>query len=397
MFTDFFYLLRLRGLKVSLQEWQTLLQGLSMGLHQSSLMGFYRLARAVLIHTEADFDKFDQVFLEYFKDVRPFEELPQELEDWLSTPIDPVEYDIAGLRNQGLDIDTIRKMLAERMKEQHERHDGGTHWVGTGGASPFGNSGFYPGGIRVGGQGRSRSALQVAGQRSFRDFREDTVLETRQFQMAFKRLRQFSALEDGPKDELQLDETIKKTGDNAGQLRLVFGRPRRNTVKLLMLFDSGGSMWEFSRLCSSLFQAVNREAKFKDLKTYYFHNCFYDDLYTTPGCYHADSVSTEWVLSQLGQDYKVIVVGDASMAPYELLRPGGCSDYYAYNAEPGIDWIEKFTARYDRMIWLNPLPAENWDAGYGSETIRIIKSKVPMYRLTLEGLQDGLRALVAAR
>ena len=397
MFTDFFYLLRLRGLRVSLQEWQTLLQGLSLGLHRSTLTGFYQLARAVLVHTESDFDKFDQVFLEYFQNIKHFDELPPELEDWLSTPIDPVEYDPAKLSHLGLDIDEIRRMFEERLKEQHERHDGGTHWVGTGGASPFGNAGYYPGGIRVGGEGRNRSALQVAGERHFRDFRGDTVLDVRQFQMAFRRLRQFSALEDGPKDELQLDDTIKETGDNAGRLKLVFGRPRRNTVKLLMLFDSGGSMWEFTKLCASLFQAVSRESKFKDLKTYYFHNCFYDDLYLKPTCLHADSVPTEWVLGQLGQDYKVIVVGDASMAPYELLSPGGCSDYYTYNKEPGIDWIDKFTRRYDRMIWLNPLPKSNWDRGYGSETIRIIKDKVPMYRLTLEGLQEGLKALIAAR
>ncbi|MCD8088416.1 MAG: VWA containing CoxE family protein [Oscillospiraceae bacterium] len=397
MFTGFFFLLRARGLKVSLQEWRTLLEGLEKGLHGSSLTGFYYLARAVLVHTEADFDRFDQVFLEYFRDVQPFDELPKELEEWLSKPIDPVEYDPAALKNQGLDIETIRQMLEQRMKEQHERHDGGTHWVGTGGASPFGNSGYYPGGIRVGGQGRNRSALQVAGERNFRDFREDRVLETRQFQMAFRRLRQFSALEDGPKTELELDETIKQTGDNAGQLRLVFGRPRRNTVKLLMLFDSGGSMWEFTKLTASLFQAVSKESKFKDLKIYYFHNCFYDDLYTAPGCHHATAVSTEWVLSQLGQDYKVIVVGDASMAPYELLSPGGCSDYYTYNKEPGIDWIGKFTGRYDRMIWLNPLPQDNWERGYGSDTIRIIKKAVPMYRLTLEGLQQGLKYLTAAR
>ena len=397
MFTDFFFLLRLRGLSVSLQEWQTLLKGLSLGLHGSSLTGFYRLARAVLVHTESDFDKFDRAFVEYFKDIQAFDELPPELEDWLNTPIDPVEYDISALQNQGLDIETIRKMFEQRLREQHERHGGGTHWVGTGGASPFGNSGYYPGGIRVGGTGRSRSALQVAGERHFRDFREDTTLETRQFQLAFRRLRQFSALDDGPKDELKLDETVRATGDNAGRLQLVFGRPRRNTVKLLMLFDSGGSMWEFTQLCASLFQAVSRESKFKDLKTYYFHNCFYDDLYTKPTCLHADSVPTEWVLSRHGPEYKVIVVGDASMAPYELLSPGGCSDYYTYNKEPGIDWIDKFTGRYDRMIWLNPLPRDHWDRGYGSETIRIVQNRVPMYRLTLEGLQAGLRALVAAR
>ena len=397
MFTDFFYLLRLRGLHVTMQEWQTLLSALDKGLHRSSLTGFYQVARAVLVHTESDFDRFDQVFLEYFRNIQSFDELPEELEKWLSSPIDPVKYDPAALTNQGLDIETIRRMLEERMRQQTERHDGGTHWVGTGGASPFGNSGYYPGGIRVGGTGGGRSALQVAGERNYRDFRDDTVLDVRQFQMAFRRLRQFSALDNGPRDELQLDETIRRTGDNAGRLKLVFDRPRRNTVKLLMLFDSGGSMWEFSRLCASLFQAVSRESKFRDLKTYYFHNCFYDDLYTAPGCHHADSVSTEWVLSQLGQDYRVIVVGDASMAPYELLSPGGCSDYYTYNKEPGIDWIDKFVGRYDRMIWLNPLPRANWDRGYGSETIGIIKQRVPMYRLTLEGLKEGLKALMAAR
>ena len=397
MFTDFFYLLRLRGLKVSPQEWQTLLRGLELNLHGSSLTGFYYLARAVLVHTEADFDRFDQVFLEYFKNVQTFEELPKELEDWLSKPIDPVEYDPAKLTNQGLDIETIRQMLEERIRQQTSRHDGGTHWVGTGGASPFGNSGYYPGGIRVGGEGRNRSALQVAGERNFKDFREDAVLETRQFQMAFRRLRQFSALEEGPKDELQLDDTIKETGDNAGRLRLVFGRPRRNTVKLLMLFDSGGSMWGYSSLCANLFKAVSKESKFKDLKTYYFHNCFYDYLYTTPSCHHASSVETEWVLGQLGEDYKVIVVGDGAMAPYELLSPGGCSDYYSYNKEPGIDWIEKFTRRYRKMIWLNPVRPAYWESGYGSETIRLIKNKVSMYPLTLEGLQDGLKYLMHAR
>ncbi len=397
MFTGFFYLLRARGLIVTLQEWRTLLDGLEKGLRSASLTGFYHLARAVLVHTESDFDRSDQVFLEYFKGIQSFDEIPKELDEWLSQPIDPVAYDPATLTNQGLDIDTIRKMLEERIKEQHERHDGGTHWVGTGGASPFGNNGYYPGGIRVGGEGRSRSALQVAGERNFRDFRDDKTLETRQFQMAFRRLRQFSALEDGPKTELALEQNIKETGDNAGQLRLVFDRPRKNTVKLLMLFDSGGSMWGFSKLTASLFQAVSKESKFKDLKIYYFHNCFYDNLYTTPACHHSMSVSTEWVLSQLGQDYKVIVVGDASMSPYELLRPGGCSDYYNFNKEPGIDWIHKFTSRYDRMIWLNPLHEESWDWGYGSETIRIIKKAVPMYRLTLDGLQQALRHLTAAR
>jgi uncharacterized protein with von Willebrand factor type A (vWA) domain len=397
MFTDFFYLLRARGLNVSPEEWQTLLRGLELGLHRSSLMGFYWLARSVLVHTEADFDKFDQCFLEYFKAVKTYDKLPKELENWLNSPLEPGRFDPETLKALGLDIDEIRRMFEERLKQQHERHDGGNHWIGTGGTSPFGNNGYYPGGIRVGGEGRSRSAVQVAGERRFRDFREDAVLQTRQFQMAFRRLRQFSSQEDGPKDELQLEDTIRETGDNAGNLKLVFGRPRRNAVKLLLLFDSGGSMWEFTELCASLFQAVSRQSRFKDLKIYYFHNCFYDFLYTAPGCSHSDSLSTEWVLQNLSGDYKVIVVGDASMAPYELLSPGGCLDYYAHNKEPGIAWIERFARRYRKMIWLNPLEPAYWDAGYGSDTIRLVKARVPMYPLTVQGLQEGLKVLVSAR
>jgi len=397
MFTRFFYLLRARGLKVTMKEWETLLQGLEMNLHHSSLMGFYTLARAVLVHRESDYDRFDQCFLEYFKGVKHYEELPKELEDWLNSPIEGLQVDPSLLNQIELDIETIREMFEQRLKEQKERHDGGSHWVGTGGTSAFGNSGFHPGGIRVGGEGRHRTALQVAGERNFRDFRDDQVLHTRQFQMAFRRLRQFSALEDGPKDELQLEETIKKTGDNAGRLKLVFDRPRRNTVKLLLLFDSGGSMWSHTKLCSALFQAVSKESKFKDLRIYYFHNCFYDNLYTAPSCSHATAVDSEWVLNNLKQDYKVIVVGDAAMAPYELMSPGGCSDYYTYNAEPGIVWIDRFRDRYDRMIWLNPTSEEYWEKGYGSETVKIIKKHVPMYHLSVRGLEQGLRELLRAK
>ena len=397
MFTAFFYLLRAKGLKVSLQEWFTLLEGLQLELHESSLTGFYHLARAALVKTEADFDKFDLAFVEFFKGIKSYEQLPEELMDWLSKPIDGKEFDPAAFDNMDkLDMDEMRRRFEERLKEQNERHDGGSHWVGTGGTSPFGNSGYHPGGIRVGGEGKRRSAVQIAGERSFRDFREDKVLEDRQFQMAFRSLRQFSS-NDGPKDELMLDETIDKTSDNAGRLELVFGRPRRNAVKLVVLFDSGGSMWSYTRLCSALFQAANKSNHFKDLKIYYFHNCFYDRLYTTPSCSDMYSVETEWVLQNLKSDYRVIVVGDASMAPYELLQPGGNINYYQYNKEPGIEWIRRFRKKYEKMIWLNPVNPSDWDWGYGSTTIKLVKAEVPMYQLTVDGLQAGLKSLIAAR
>ncbi len=398
MFTAFFYLLRGHGLKVSMNEWMTLMEALEKNLHQSSLTEFYYIARAILVKSEADFDKFDGAFLEYFRDIQTFDRLPQELLDWLANPQKQAEYDKDEVdrRIGGLTPEQIRKMLEERLKEQTERHDGGKYWVGTGGTSAFGHSGYAPQGIRIGGESKRHSALQVAGERNFRDYREDNVLDTRQFQMAFRRLRQFSSRVDGPKDELNLDETIQKTCDNAGNLELVFGRPRKNTVKVLLLFDSGGSMWPYTQLCSMLFQAAVKSGHFKDLQIYYFHNCWYDFLFTTPECYHNQTIDTEWVLNNIKSDYKVIVVGDASMSPYELLSRGGCNDYYHYNEVPGIDWIQRFTNRYEKMVWLNPIPQQYW-RGYGSNTIRSIAAEVPMYPLTVKGLEEAMKYLVSAR
>ncbi len=348
--------------------------------------------------TEADFDKFDLAFIEYFQGLKTYDELPAELLEWLSTPIDGGEFDKAALDGLAkLDLEELRRKFEERLREQHERHDGGSHWIGTGGTSPFGNSGYHPGGIRVGGAGMHRSAIQIAGERQYRDFREDSVLEERQFQVAFRSLRQLSSNEDGPKDELKLEETIDKTSENAGRLELVFGRPRRNTVKLAVLFDSGGSMWPHARLCASLFQAASKSNHFKDLKVYYFHNCFYDYLYTTPACSIAKSVETEWVLNNLKSDYRIIVVGDASMAPSELLRPGGCIDYGLYNEEPGIEWIRRFRRKYEKMIWLNPVDPSGWERGYGSMTIKLVREEVPMFHLSVDGLKAGLKTLIAAR
>ncbi|MDD3165325.1 MAG: VWA containing CoxE family protein [Oscillospiraceae bacterium] len=399
MFTPLFYLLRGHGLDVSLGEWMSLLDAMDKGLHQSSLTEFYYLARAVLVKTEADFDKFDGAFLEYFKDVKTFDALPQALLDWLANPHKQAAYDKNEVdkRIGGLTPEQIKQMLQERFQEQRERHDGGRYWVGTGGTSAFGHSGYAPQGIRVGGESRRHSALQVAAARNFRDFREDHVLDSRQFQLAFRRLRQFSADVEGPKEELQLDETIQKTCDNAGNLELVFGRPRRNAVKVMLLFDSGGSMWPYTELCTLLFQTAVKSGNFKDLKIYYFHNCWYDDLYTQPSCDHCDAIPTEWVLHNIKSDYKVIVVGDASMAPYELLYKGGCSDYYVYNEQPGLDWIRRTAARYEKMVWLNPMQQGQWFSPYGDNTVKIVSGEVPMYPLTIQGLEQSMKYLVSAR
>ena len=241
MFTSFFYLLRSRGLDVSLNEWLTLMEALDKDLAHNSLTGFYYLSRSILVKSESDFDKFDGAFLEYFKDIQTYEELPKELIDWLNNPKEKKNnYDKAqDEKNLALSLQEIQKMLLERLKEQDSEHNGGSYWVGTGGMSVFGNNGNASNGIRVGGVSRRHSAMQVAGERQFRDFRNDTVLDLRQFQMAFRRLRQFSSRIDAPKTELDVDATIDETCNNAGNLKVIYGRPRKNTVNVLLLMDRG--------------------------------------------------------------------------------------------------------------------------------------------------------------
>lgn len=398
MFEDFLYLLRRHGLKISLTEWMALMEGLDKGLHGSSFTGFYHLCRCLLVKSEADFDRFDRAFLEYFKDVPFQQEVSQELMDWLNRPDVLNDYanwdEEQALKNLGLSEEEIEKMLRERMEEQKEQHNGGNYWVGTHGMSTFGNSGLSPKGIRVGGKSMYRRAFRVAGERKFRDFRRDNTLDTRQFQVALRHLRQFSGLVDLPPTEFDVDNTIKDTADNGGVLKVRYKRPRENTVKVLLLMDSGGSMDYYSQLCSALFQAVSKSGHFKDLKVYYFHNCVYTRLYNDPTLMTRSSVETDWVLSNIPSDYKVIFVGDAQMAPYELA--GG---YYGDSGRPGgpkcgMDWLKRFRGRYAHAVWLNPSRRPEWGP-YWSETYDAIARVFPMFPLTVDGLEESMKKLLA--
>lgn len=395
MFEPFFFLLRARGVPVSLNEWLSLMEALDLGLGGSGLTGFYYLSRAVLVKTEANFDKFDSAFLEYFKDVQYQGDIPEELMSWLDHPEeDDAAHDPARAEWLArLSLDDMEKMLSERIGEQNEEHNGGDHWVGTQGVSPFGNNGVSRRGIRVGGQSRHRSALAVAGERRFRDWSGDNTLDTRQFSMAFRTLRQYSTHIDAPKTELDIDATIEQTSDNAGFLSLVYGRPRRNTVKLLMLMDSGGSMDYYSALCSRLFQAAAGSNHFKDLKVFYFHNCVYSRLYTGPELRWRDQIETEHVLRSIPSDYKLIIVGDAAMAPEELIY----RRYYGYGTGAaegvsGMQWLCRFRDRYKHHVWLNPT---GFDTDYYLDyTCKLIMKEFPMYRLTVQGLTDALKRLL---
>ena len=394
MFIKFFYLLRDKGLHVSLDEWLCLISALDKGLAMNSLLEFYYLCRNVLIKNEADYDKFDLAFAEYFQDVETVEEIPDELWQWLHT--DERERDILDRPDwaKEYDFDKLMEMFRERLAEQTEKHDGGNYWIGTGGTSPMGHGGYNPAGIRVGGSSRHRSAVQVAGERNFRDFRQDDSLDNRQFQVALRKLRQFSTRVDCERTELDVDGTIDATCGNGGLLQLVYEKPRKNTVKLLLLLDSGGSMSVHSQLVNQLFSALHQATHLKDLKSYYFHNCVYDQLFTTPACRRGDWVDTDWVFGNLDSEYKVIFVGDAAMSPYELLAAGGNQDWYSYNEEAGIIWLRKFLQHYKKCIWLNPMKKERWEWAYGRKTISMVREVFPMFELTVDGLDKGIRSLL---
>ena len=398
MFAAFFYLLRQRGLNVSLNEWMTLLEGMEKGLHHSTLTGFYHLCRAVVVKSEAEFDRFDQVFLEFFKDVPYTGELPEDLLDWLNHPSEDLKRTIEDLRSAGFPDETLEellKMLEERLKEQTEEHNGGNYWVGTQGRTPWGNSGWHPNGIRIGGQSRHRTAMMVAGERKFRDFRKDNTLDTRQFQMAFRTLRQLSAQERSAEQEVDVDATIHDTCENAGVLRVRYQNPRTNMVKVLLLMDSGGSMEYYAGLCSMLFQAATKSNHFKELHTYYFHNCIFSSLFQGPQLWRSGEVPTEWVLQNFDSSYKVIIVGDAAMNPYELREKQFQWGKGTY-APSGLEWLERFKKQYPYLIWLNPEPMPS-KPDYWSQTHYQLGQIFQMYDLSAEGLEKGMKRLMVRR
>lgn len=395
MFLAFFELLRSSGLKVSIGEWMTLLEGLQLGLHQSSLSGFYTLCRAVLVHSEADFDRFDQVFLTFFKDVEQESEVSEELLRWLDHP----ELNSTELQKlteiTGLSVEKIEELFAQRLQEQDDEHNGGKRWIGTSGYTPFGHHGQRLGGIRVGGRSAYRSAYRVASERRYEDWRRDSTMDSRQFQMAFRNLRQLSANLDAPKTELDIDATIRKTCDNAGNLNIEFTRPRKNTVKMMLLIDSGGSMDFYRELCSLLFQSVSKAGGFKDLKIYYFHNSLENNLYLDPTLDWRQTVPVDWVLNNISSDYKVIFLGDALMSVDELLGDGRWRRTQIPE-HSGLAAFLRFKRHYPHLIWLHPQPRPR-ESGYWTQSFEVLAQHFDMYQLSLDGLNSGMKKLMVNR
>lgn len=395
MFLDLFYGLRDEGVPIAIQEWQTFLRALEEGLHGSSLLRFYHLGRACLIKSETYFDAYDRVFAKVFKGVEGAlgDDVTEQVLEWLRNPenfpnLSPEE--LAQLER--LNADELMRRFLETLAEQDERHDGGNRWVGTGGKSPFGHGGQHPSGIRVGGQSRSRSAMKVAEERRFKDYRTDLTLDVRQLKVSLRRLRQLTR--SGTATELDLDETIDETCRNAGEIELVFRPPRRNNVRLLLLMDVGGTMDPYFEPVSQLLTALHEYHGLREFRSYYFHNCVYDHVYTRGQMTRQDAVPTGDVLRKLDDRWKVAIIGDAAMHPAELLEPNGGIDPRTTSPTPGIVWLHRIAGHFDRSVWINPDGPAYWD---GSHTGRIVQKLFPMFHLSVDGLTQALHALVGAR
>ena len=393
MFLDFFYALRSEGIPIGLQEWTTLLEALEKGLHGSSLQRFYHLSRACLVKSETYFDGFDRAFLQVFEGVEGELDIEEELLQWLN---DPKNFE--GITDEQremlerLNSDELMRKFLETLAEQTERHDGGGRWVGTGGHSPFGHGGEHPTGIRVGGRSRNRSAMKVAEERRYKDYRTDQTLDLRQTKVALRRLRQLTR--SGAATELDLDETVDETCRNAGEIELVFRPERKNDLRLLLLMDVGGTMDPFYEPVSRLLTALHEERGLRDFQAWYFHNCPYELLGRDARLLRRDALPTGDLLRRLNPNWKVLIVGDAAMHPAELMEPHGNIDPRRTSETRGIDWLHRIADHFQRTVWLNPELPSMWDE---YATVQVIRRIFPMYHLSTDGIAEAVQTLVGSR
>ncbi|WP_299111708.1 VWA domain-containing protein [uncultured Bradyrhizobium sp.] len=392
MFLDFLDALRAAGIPASLKEHLLLLEALDAEVIDRTPEDFYYLSRAVYVKDEGLLDRFDQVFAKVFRGIATtFGQSPAEIPaDWLKavaekylTPEEMTKIESLG------SWDEIMETLKKRLDEQQERHQGGNKWIGTGGTSPYGNSGYNPEGVRIGGESTHKRALKVWDQRDFKNLDNTRELGTRNIKIALRRLRKFAR--EGAADELDIDATIAGTA-RQGWLDVVMRAERRNAVKLLLFLDVGGSMDPWVKLCEELFSAATTE--FKNLEFFYFHNCPYEGVWKDNKRRFSERTPMWDVLHKFGHDYKLVFVGDASMSPYEITHPGGSVEHF--NEESGAVWMQRLTNTYPAAVWLNPIPEQQW--GY-SQSLRIIRELMTerMYPLTLAGLDEAMRELTRKR
>jgi len=360
-----------------------------------SVDDFYYVARACLVKDEAYFDRFDLAFGQYFKGIENLNALLDKAfgakipEEWLRKLAENnlSDEDKALVASLG-GWDQLMKTLQERLQEQQGRHQGGSKWIGTAGTSPFGAYGYNPEGVRIGQDGsRHKRAVKVWDQRAYRDYDNNVELGIRNIQMALRRLRQFARA--GAEEELDLDNTIKATAHNAGYLDIKMVPERHNKVKVLLFLDVGGSMDEYIHRCEELFSAA--KAEFKHLEYFYFHNFLYESVWRNNRLRHSEKFAAYDVLNKYGKDYKLIIVGDASMSPYEILQPGGSVEHW--NEEAGVTWLARFTTQYVNAAWINPTEAATWDF---TQSVKITRELMQnrMYPLTVDGLDRAMKSLI---
>ena len=391
MLINFFMTLKEERLPVSFTELFTLLECLKRNIIFGNVDDFYHLSRLCLVKDEKNFDKFDRAFAKYFENVEILNELSSHEipNEWLRKQLESMLTNEEKAKIEALGgLDKLMEEFKKRMEEQKKRHQGGNKWVGTGGTSPFGAYGYNPEGIRIGQQeGRSGRAVKVWDRRNYRDLDDSVKLGTRNLKLALRRLRKFART--GTAEELDLDNTISSTAKNAGLLDIKMIPERHNAVKVLLFFDVGGSMDPHVKTCEELFSAARSE--FKHLKYYYFHNFLYESVWTKSHRRHAETTPIFEVMNKYSKDYKVIFVGDATMAPYEITHTGGSIEHY--NEEAGATWMKRMSESFDNMVWINPTPKDYWEHSYSIEIVKeLMENK--MFPLTVKGLEGAMGSLL---
>lgn len=393
MLAGFLEAVRKAGVPATLREYLALLEGLAAGVCGYDVEDFYHFARLTLVKNEAHFDRYDRAFAEYFRgalasagdDPQAAAVLPEE---WLRRLVEREFSAEEKARIEALGgFERLIETLRQRLAEQRGRHQGGSKWIGTGGSSPFGAYGYNPEGVRIGQQGsRQHSAVKVWDRREFRDFDCDQELGARNLKIALRKLRRFAR--EGPAELLDLDGTLRATADNAGWLDIRLVPEWRNRIKILLLLDVGGSMDEHVRTCELLFGAARSE--FRHLEHFYFHNCVYESVWRHNARRHQERIPLLDLIHRYGRDWRLILVGDAHMAPYEIMEPGGSVEHW--NEESGRVWLERLAAHFSRHVWLNPIPEPEWRY---SASVPIVQSLLDgrMLPLTPDGIDRAARLL----
>jgi len=389
MLIDFFLEVRRARVPATLREYLDLVEAVKSRLAFADVEQFYYLARLCLVKDERHFDKFDRAFKSYFDGI---EDLTEHLEalipdEWMRSEFERFLTDEQKAQIESLGgLEKLIETFKERLEEQKKRHQGGNRWIGTGGTSPFGADGYNPEGIRVGQKdGRHGKAAKVWEQRQFRDLDDSVTLGIRNIKVALRRLRKFAR--QGSADQLDLEDTIRSTARNAGYLDLKMVPERHNAVKVLIFFDVGGSMDPHVRVCEELFSAAR--AEFKHMEYFYFHNFVYEDVWKESFRRTTETVPLHEVINRYGPDYKVIFVGDATMAPYEITHPGGSVEHW--NQEAGAVWFKRMAEHFQKIVWLNPLPQNYWDSQSLEITRHLLENR--MFPMSVEGLEAAMKEL----